>query len=95
VQEVPRRPYAQEKTRLSLRAHVLETRPSRPGSRGSGWSERTQGADRFSPHPDTGTLAGDMAALMTALGHRRFAMVGHDVGMWTGWALAADHPDPS
>jgi pimeloyl-ACP methyl ester carboxylesterase len=42
---------------------------------------------------DTGTLAADMAELMTALGHRRFAVVGHDVGMWTGYALAADHPD--
>ncbi|MFB9638891.1 alpha/beta fold hydrolase [Streptomyces spiralis] len=42
---------------------------------------------------DTGTLAGDMVALMDALGHQRFAMVGHDVGMWTGYALAADHPD--
>ncbi|MFS4092466.1 alpha/beta fold hydrolase [Streptomyces sp. AF1A] len=34
-----------------------------------------------------------MAALMTALGHERFAMVGHDIGMWTAYALAADHPD--
>ncbi|WP_030620551.1 alpha/beta fold hydrolase [Streptomyces sclerotialus] len=42
---------------------------------------------------DTGTLAADMVALMAALGHERFAMVGHDVGMWTGYALAADHPD--
>jgi len=42
---------------------------------------------------DTGTLADDMVALMTALGHERFAMVGHDIGMWTGYALAADHPD--
>ncbi|MEU7649981.1 alpha/beta fold hydrolase [Streptomyces huasconensis] len=42
---------------------------------------------------DTGTLARDMVALMDALGHRRFAAVGHDVGMWTGYALAADHPD--
>ncbi|MDA2806733.1 alpha/beta fold hydrolase [Nocardiopsis suaedae] len=41
---------------------------------------------------DTGTLARDTAALMGALGHRRFAMVGHDIGMWTGYALAADHP---
>ena len=30
---------------------------------------------------------------MDALGHRRFAMVGHDVGMVTAYALAADHPD--
>lgn len=42
---------------------------------------------------DTGTLAADMVALMHALGHERFAMVGHDVGMWTGYALAADHPE--
>ncbi|MFF2523013.1 alpha/beta fold hydrolase [Streptomyces liangshanensis] len=42
---------------------------------------------------DTGTLAADMVALMAALGHERFAMVGHDIGMWTGYALAADHPD--
>ena len=42
---------------------------------------------------DTATLAADMADLMTALGHRRFAVVGHDVGMWMGYALAADHPD--
>jgi pimeloyl-ACP methyl ester carboxylesterase len=41
---------------------------------------------------DTGTLAGDLAALMDALGHRRFAVAGHDTGMWIGYALAADHP---
>jgi pimeloyl-ACP methyl ester carboxylesterase len=41
---------------------------------------------------DTATLAADMADLMTELGHERFAMVGHDVGMWTAYALAADHP---
>jgi pimeloyl-ACP methyl ester carboxylesterase len=42
---------------------------------------------------DTGTLAADVADLMTALGHRRFAVVGHDIGMWMGYALAADHPE--
>jgi pimeloyl-ACP methyl ester carboxylesterase len=41
---------------------------------------------------DTATLATDMVELMAALGHDRFAMVGHDIGMWTGYALAADHP---
>jgi pimeloyl-ACP methyl ester carboxylesterase len=40
---------------------------------------------------DTGTLAGDLAALMDTLGHRRFAVFGHDTGMWIGYALAADH----
>jgi len=41
---------------------------------------------------DTGTLAADLVALMDALGHRRFAVAGHDTGMWIGYALAADHP---
>jgi pimeloyl-ACP methyl ester carboxylesterase len=42
---------------------------------------------------DAGTLAGDLAALMDALGHERFAVVGVDTGMLIGYALAADHPD--
>lgn len=42
---------------------------------------------------DSATLAADMVALMRALGHERFAVVGHDVGMWIGYALAADHPE--
>ncbi|MBV9354242.1 MAG: alpha/beta hydrolase [Chloroflexi bacterium] len=55
--------------------------------RGIGLSDRPQ--DGY----DTGTLAGDLVALMDALGHQRFAMVGHDTGMWIGYALAADHPE--
>ena len=55
--------------------------------RGTGLSDRPP--DGY----DTGTLAGDLVALMDALGHQRFAMVGHDTGMWIGYALAADHPD--
>jgi pimeloyl-ACP methyl ester carboxylesterase len=42
---------------------------------------------------DTATLASDLAALMDALGHPRFAVAGHDTGMWIGYALAADHRD--
>lgn len=42
---------------------------------------------------DTATLAGDMVALMDALGHRRFAVVGVDTGMLIAYAVAADHPD--
>ncbi|WP_414507307.1 alpha/beta fold hydrolase [Streptomyces sp. NEAU-L66] len=42
---------------------------------------------------DTGTVAAELVALMRALGHERFAMAGHDVGMWIGYALAADHRD--
>jgi len=42
---------------------------------------------------DTGTLANDLAGLMDALGHQRFAVVGVDTGMLIGYALAADHSD--
>jgi pimeloyl-ACP methyl ester carboxylesterase len=42
---------------------------------------------------DAGTAASDMVALMRALGHERFAMVGFDTGMPIGYALAADHPE--
>jgi pimeloyl-ACP methyl ester carboxylesterase len=55
-----------------------------PDQRGCGLSGRPE--DGY----DTGTLAGDLAALMDALGHRRFAVAGHDTGMWIGYALAAD-----
>jgi pimeloyl-ACP methyl ester carboxylesterase len=33
-----------------------------------------------------------MFALMDTLGYGRFAMAGHDIGMWTGFAMAADQP---
>lgn len=42
---------------------------------------------------DAATLADDMAELMTALGHHRFAVVGYDLGMLVGYALAASHRD--
>jgi pimeloyl-ACP methyl ester carboxylesterase len=58
-----------------------------PDQRGIGLSGRP--ADGY----DTGTLAADLAALMDALGHDRFAVAGHDTGMWISYALAADHPD--
>ena len=58
-----------------------------PDQRGTGLSGKPD--DGY----DTATLAGDLAALMDALGHERFAVAGHDTGMWIGYALAADHPD--
>ena len=58
-----------------------------PDQRGTGLSGKPQGGY------DTATLAADLVALMDALGHRRFAVAGHDTGMWIGYALAADHPD--
>ncbi|MGW7052949.1 alpha/beta fold hydrolase [Streptomyces sp. NPDC054887] len=58
-----------------------------PDLRGMGASDK----------PDTGydalTLADDMAELMTALGHDRFAVVGYDLGMLVAYALAATHRD--
>ncbi len=57
-----------------------------PDQRGCGLSGKPE--DGY----DTGTLAADLAALMDALGHERFAVAGHDTGMWIGYALAADHP---
>lgn len=41
---------------------------------------------------DTGTLAHDALSVMRSLGHERFAVAGHDVGMGVAYALAADHP---
>ncbi|MET0843727.1 MAG: alpha/beta hydrolase [Mycetocola sp.] len=40
---------------------------------------------------DAGTLANDLAALMTKLGYARFSVVGHDTGYVISYALAADH----
>ncbi|WP_069353318.1 alpha/beta fold hydrolase [Burkholderia cenocepacia] len=42
---------------------------------------------------DADTLVQDMFGLMDALGHETFFMAGHDIGMWTGYAMASDHPD--
>jgi pimeloyl-ACP methyl ester carboxylesterase len=51
----------------------------------------------LSDKPETGydvaTQANDMVGLMEALGYRRFAVIGFDVGMPIGHALAADHPE--
>jgi pimeloyl-ACP methyl ester carboxylesterase len=58
-----------------------------PDQRGTGLSGKPQ--DGY----DTGTLATDLVALMDVLGHQRFAVAGHDTGMWIGYDLAADHPD--
>ena len=49
-------------------------------------------SDKLTNGYDTGSLAKDMFALMSALGHQRFAMVCHDIGMWVGYATAADQP---
>jgi pimeloyl-ACP methyl ester carboxylesterase len=55
--------------------------------RGIGLSDKP--ADGY----DTGTLAADLVNLMDALGHERFAVVGHDTGFAISYAVAADYPD--
>ncbi|MFE7100347.1 alpha/beta fold hydrolase [Streptomyces erythrochromogenes] len=57
-----------------------------PDQRGIGLTEKPAAGY------DTKTLADDLAALMRALGHERFAVAGHDTGLIIGYALAADHP---
>ncbi|MGE0118123.1 MAG: alpha/beta fold hydrolase [Dongiaceae bacterium] len=37
-------------------------------------------------------MAGDMVALMAALGHERFSLAGHDRGARVGYRLCLDHP---
>ncbi|WP_394823212.1 alpha/beta fold hydrolase [Pendulispora albinea] len=55
--------------------------------RGMGASSRP--ADGY----DTGRVAGELHNLMTKLGHSRYMVVGHDIGVWIGYALASDHPE--
>lgn len=52
------------------------------------------------PAPDPGhtvyadrAMAGDVVDLMGALGHQRFAVVGHDRGSYVAYRTALDHPD--
>ena len=57
-----------------------------PDQRGMGDTDKPRGGY------DPATLANDLAALMDALGHQRFAVLGCDTGMVISYALAADHP---
>jgi pimeloyl-ACP methyl ester carboxylesterase len=41
---------------------------------------------------DTQTAADDISALMSELGVSRYSVVGHDVGMWIAYPLAARNP---
>ena len=73
--------------RLMMPALARDFSVIAPDQRGTGLSGKPPGGY------DTGTLAADLAALMGALGHRRFALYGTDVGMPIAYALAADHRD--
>ena len=65
---------------LALRFTVIAVDP-----RGVGLSSKP--VDGY----DSNTLAQDMFALMDVLQYPTFAMVGHDIGMWTGYAMAPEN----
>jgi pimeloyl-ACP methyl ester carboxylesterase len=73
--------------RLVMPALARDFQVIAPDQRGTGLTDKPQ--DGYDP----GTLANDLVALMEALGHRRFAVVGTDTGLPISYALAADHPD--
>ncbi|HEH9406500.1 TPA: alpha/beta hydrolase [Aeromonas bestiarum] len=41
---------------------------------------------------DTGAVATTLHMMMNQLGHKQYSVVGHDIGMWVGYALASDYP---
>ena len=63
-----------------------------PDLRGYGRSSKPPSTPDHEPYSKR-AMARDMLALMRALGHDRFAVVGHDTGFMIGYALAADHPE--
>jgi pimeloyl-ACP methyl ester carboxylesterase len=73
--------------RLVMPALARDFEVIAPDQRGIGLTDKPE--DGYDP----GTLANDLVALMDALGHERFAVVGTDIGLPIGYALAADHPD--
>jgi pimeloyl-ACP methyl ester carboxylesterase len=74
--------------RLVMPALARDFEVIAPDQRGIGLTDKPRDA-RYDP----GTLANDLVALMDALGHQRFAVVGTDTGLPISYALAADHPD--
>jgi len=63
-----------------------------PDLRGYGQS-RGPTPDDAHRHYSKRTMAGDMVRLMTALGHDRFLLAGHDRGARVGYRLCLDHPE--
>jgi pimeloyl-ACP methyl ester carboxylesterase len=49
-------------------------------------------SDRPETGYDTGAIAQTLHRTMLALGHERYQVAGHDVGMWVAYALASDQP---
>ena len=63
-----------------------------PDLRGYGRSSKPPTTPDHAPYSKR-AMAADMVAVMRALGHERFAVVGHDRGGRVAHRLAADHPD--
>ena len=62
-----------------------------PDLRGYGWSSVPASSDGVATYSKR-TMATDIVAVMQALGHVRFAFVGHDRGARVGYRLALDQP---
>jgi haloacetate dehalogenase len=60
--------------------------------RGYGESSKPPTTDDHEPYSKR-AMARDQVALMRALGHERFAVVGHDRGARCAYRLALDHPE--
>ena len=63
-----------------------------PDLRGYGRSSKPPTDERHTPYSKS-VMAQDVADLMTALGHERFAVVGHDRGAQVAFRLAMEHRD--
>ncbi len=63
-----------------------------PDLRGYGDSDRPPSDGDHAPYAKR-AMAADMVGLMRALGHARFAVVGHDRGGRVAHRMALDHPD--
>ncbi|WP_222647737.1 alpha/beta fold hydrolase [Rhodococcus sp. BP-241] len=62
-----------------------------PDLRGYGRSQGPAPTPDHSAHSKR-AMASDMVQVMAALGHRRFAVVGHDRGSYVALRLSLDHP---
>ncbi len=49
-------------------------------------------SDKPSGGYDTGNVATLLHGMMAQLGHSRYPLLGHDIGMWIGYAMASDFP---
>jgi len=63
-----------------------------PDLRGYGRSGKPAPEGDHTTYSDR-TMAADVVALMDALGHQEFAVVGHDRGQGVAYRCALDHPD--